>query len=422
MENRIQKLGQLLQRNNSWKWLGENTLLGDSSVSQYSGLKIFVRYILDKRTSLIDQREDKGVAFTSSGDNPICRDFIQYLQAKAEETGGEKEKAQLLWMANRAEAMLQMEDTSLGQMNDGILLAHAFTLISLGEKANPRIEVNEGSIVGLLEGGLALCKKESPELSPQIDLIAGKKGGQTLTPATGGTTTTPAATPAATPSARTPFSSGGGGGGGSTTTGGTSKSKSERFEVPGEKEEPKKEEPEEGKKERGVPVESEETPEGPTKGTSGSEVEEGEDELSFGTGGGPASGRVKRTTKRKSTTRTGKKEKQTGKIKIPGSSGFKSQVIPAGKGKRKKVSKKRKMQQAKDESGQRERQRVPQAPQPQQTASKKRQPAPPSGGWAIAKRAGKIAAGGTAGAGAIGWAASGTDAVASTFTFIHTLF
>ena len=122
-------------------------------------------------------------------------------------------------------------------------------------------------------------------------------------------------------------------------------------------------------------------------------------------------------------------EKVEGKIKIPKGSKIQRPIVAIGKGQRKKISKKRKIQQAKDEAGRkRERQRVPQggAPQPTRGQVGRRQPIP-SGGWKIAKRAGKIAVGGGAGAGILGWAiSSGSDAVASTFistvAFIHTLF
>lgn len=418
MEERIQKLVQVLEKNSTWRWLGYNTLLGDSSTSQYAGLKIFVRYVLDKRTSLIDQREDKGVNFTSTGGNPICRDFIKYLQKKAEETGDEREKAQLLWMANRAEAMMQMQDPSLGQMNDGIFLAHAFTFIALGEKASPRVEVTEDSIVGLLENGLTLSRKGKPELGNVVDFVEGKTKELALpTPAT--------SAPAPAPQGGTPAATYGTATGGATSYTQTTTGKTEKTEVPPKEVSPKeksdapKEEP---KKEAGLRFEEGEKPAGKVDISITGEEEMGE-ELLFQTP--ETAGRRAVAGKRAAKGGPTKVEE---KVKVPEGTKIQRPVIDVGKGQRKKVSKKKRIQQVKDEAGKRERQRVPQggAPQPTQGQAGRRQPIP-SGGWKIAKSAGKIAAGGGTGAGIIGWAVSaGSDAVASTFAstvaFIHTLF
>lgn len=87
-------------------------------------------------------------------------------------------------------------------------------------------------------------------------------------------------------------------------------------------------------------------------------------------------------------------------VQSPGATGGRSTV-------RKKVSKKPKIQR-----------------EPQIAIPPRQQQQPiPSGGWKIAKRTGKIIAGGGTGAGILGWAvSSGPDAAASTVAFIHTLF
>ncbi|MFH1533668.1 MAG: hypothetical protein ABID64_01945 [Nitrospirota bacterium] len=410
MEERIQKLVQLLEKNSTWRWLGYNTLLGDGSTNQYAGLKIFIKYVLENRTSLIDQREDRGVNFTSTGNNSICRDFVKYLQKKAEETGDEREKAQLLLMANRAEAMMQMQDPSLGQMNDGIFLAHAFTFVALGEKGNPPVEVTQDSIVGLLENGLTQSRKEKPELSNVIDFAEGKTKELAM-PVSGagvggepsGITLKPALEQQSTTY--------------STAGGGTSYApgSSVPTETPPTGTPPTQTPP----KEKG------EAPKAATKEPKEADLKADIDEEPLFQTPGTAEGKSvvgKRAVKR-GVTEGQTKGSTKGKVKVPEGTKIQRPVIAAG-GQRKKVSKKRQIKQAKDQARERERQREPQAPaqQPTQGQAGRRQPIS-SGGWKIAKRAGKIMAGGGTGAGILGWAvSSGNDAAASTFAFIHTLF
>ncbi len=431
MENRIQKLGQVLEKNSTWRWLGYGTLLGDGDSNQYAGLKVFMKYVLENRTSLIDQREDKGVNFTSTGNNTICRKFIKYLQTEGEE----KKDAQLLLMANRAEGMMQMKDPSLGKMNDGIFLAHAFAFIGLGENANPRIEVTQDSIVGLLEKGLIESRKQKPELGNVIDFAEGKTKKLDVPKPTEGSGAAPsgAVSKKAPGKASGALSGGGGSAGGavsythaaSGTTVTTTKEENAPEEAPKQPEKAGVVESVKGKKAT--------TAGGADVGVKGKEgADDGMEEAlilqAAASGGGPASGKIVRKGGEKRVE--GGQGRGEGKVNIPEGSKLQRAVVTTGKGKRKKVSsKKRRIKQAKDEAlRERERQRVPQqqAPQPAQGQAGQRPPVP-SGGWKYAKRAGKIAVGGGTGAGIIGWAsASGSEAVASTFSstlaFIHTLF
>lgn len=437
MEDRIQKLGQILEKNSTWRWLGYGTLLGDGDSNQYAGLKIFMKYVLENRTSLIDQREDKGMNFDSSGTNPICRGFIKYLQTEGEE----KKDAQLLLMANRAEAMMQMKDPSLGKMNDGIFLAHAFAFIGLGENANPRIEVTKDSIVGLLEKGLIESRKR-PELVNVIDFAEGKTKKLDVPKPTAGA----GAAPSGAVSEKAPgkpsgaLSGGGGSAGGAVSyTHGASGTTVTSTKEEGAPEEALKQpekvagvEPAEGKKSTIAATAT--IAGGVDVGVEGKEgvVDDGMEEAlllqAAALGGGPASGKTVRKGGEKRVE--GGQGRGEGKVNIPEGSKLQRAVVSTGKGKRKRVSKKRRIQQAaKDEAlRERERQRVPQpqAPQPTQGQAGRKAPVP-SGGWKYVKRGGKIAVGGGTGAGIIGWASSsGSEAVAATFSstlaFIHTLF
>ena len=410
MEERHQKLAQVLKKNDTWKWLGPGNLLGDKTLTQYSGLKIFIRYILDNRTAILDKRKDKGVGFATTGDNPLCRHFLDYLQKKAEETKNKKDKEQLTWMINRTEAMLQMRDPSLGQMNDGILFAYANTFFALGEQAQPRIDVNENSIVGLLEDGFVKSRQGDPSLGKTID---GIERGKVPTGAIQTAPVLPAA-PAAPAVPATPVVP-------ATSASVTGKETlttktSTTTKIPGEK--PAEEVP---KSEEATPPEGigSETLFGPLKPKPKPKPKpEPEPKLKPKPEPKPELKKASILTQK----RAEKKALETTKFKQP--------IISTGEGTRKKQPKKQPVQKTKQEKGKSERKKEQPAQQPatQPTEelakqSAERGQAPLSGGWKIAKRTGRIVAGSVAGGGVIGWAAtSASEAKAATLAFINFLF
>lgn len=414
MEKRHQNLAKLIQKNDTWSWLGENSFLGDKTISQYSGLKIFIRYVIENRVSILDNREDRGVDFVSSGDNPLCRSFIKYLQQKSEAEQDEKKKEQYAWMGNRAEAMIQMKDPSLGQMNDGIFLAHAFTFFKLGEDAKPRIEVGENSITGLLEDGFSKCRKGDSNLGRSIDKIE-NRDTPTLTPAEA----EPVA-PASAPAPKATPGTGGGGGVAGAGGGGAPSSYTKRefgkTAIPGKPKEKGKEPTKPQDKEASaIPGEDTEEPiVSGEPGMSGVPLEGGGFEELLPAAFAGATG---------------------GKTTAPGSAG-KGKAAVAGKGKKgyqkspklKVVSsggkRKRKKQTGPQKGVEKDKQRpqTAQLPLPAQGA-----PVPPgrpakSGGWKIAKKAMKYTGYSSAGAGGIWAAASEPEAAAKVFAFINLFF
>lgn len=403
MENQPPKLAQILQKNKKWKWLGPGSLLGDKATDQYAGLKIFIEYIClpENRVRILDRREGKGVDFATTGNNPLCRKFIDYLRGKAEETQDEKEKQQFVWMINRAEGMLEMKE--IGQMNDGILLAYANTFFALGEQAQPKIDVNENSIVGLLEDGFVKSRKENSGLSKIIDGIEGGKIPTGAIPTAPVLPAAPAA-PAAptTPTAPTTSASVTGKETFTTKTSDTAKISGEKSKDEEEttpegigsetlfgplKPEPEPEPAPEPKPEAPKPAPK---PEAPT----------------------PAPKEASILTQE----RAEKKVLETTKFKQP--------VISTGKGTRKKHPKKRAVQKTEREKGKPERRKAPAAvPTPPTPAAAPRRPALPSGGRKIAIKAMKYSMGSVAGGGIIGWAAtSASEATAATLAFINFLF
>lgn len=422
MESRHQNLAKLLQKNENWLWFGPNTLLGDATIDQYAGLKVFIRYILDHRASILDNREDKGVDFIAGGDNSLCRNFIKFLQQKTEAEQDEKNKEQYAWMVNRAEAMMQMKDPDLGQMNDGIFLAYAFTLFKLGESASPRIDVNENSIVGLLEDGFQNCRRENPNIGNLIDKIENKQT-PTLTPAGGGSIAPYAPS---IPQVRE-IEEGGAEGyeGGGEPVSYTDREFGKK-EVPGKAKETsgKPETPQE----KGKTEEPEEEPgEETEESTPEISLERGDEELlptTFagtpgttgptgvaGTAGAEGAGAGVEPIAKEKTIKKGKRY-------VPKLS--KLRVIPEGGGMRKRKKLKGPQKGIEKEKQRQQESQLPQIPTAV-PAAPPRNPLP-SGGWKIAKKAGKIIAGSSVGAGTVWAAASSPEATAKVFAFIHLFF
>ncbi len=119
-----QKLGRLIERNDSIRWLGPNSFLGDRS-SDFSGLKIFAKYVAEKK------RKDPSSLTTPQKGNLLCIKFIEYLKSQAEENKtNEGLKRKYETMASKASNMLR--PGADGEINDEIFVEYANVFHELG--------------------------------------------------------------------------------------------------------------------------------------------------------------------------------------------------------------------------------------------------------------------------------------------------
>lgn len=155
-DNIYQKFGELIERNDQYRWLGSGSLLGDRN-SGFSGVRIFAKYVFDKK------QRDINALNSPHSDNKLCLEFIEYLGEKAKESTDDGIKKQYEEMASRSVNMLHPGGN--GQMNDKIFVEYANSFYQLG------IGSDKETIVAKFMEALEMVKREKPALSKQVEGI-----------------------------------------------------------------------------------------------------------------------------------------------------------------------------------------------------------------------------------------------------------
>lgn len=154
-KNTYQKLGGLREKNS--KWLAEGELFG-SRVDNYFGAQLFARYIFEKK------KANRDVLPAATPQNRLCREFLSYVEGKAEEGKGNYEE-----VASKARQMLDR-----GEMNDATLVevAEVFDDLNIGER--------ESEIANRYENALSNIR---PETAPVREEEAAQAARPTFEPA-----------------------------------------------------------------------------------------------------------------------------------------------------------------------------------------------------------------------------------------------